>query len=146
MVFTICQQSGKKPSSRPVISKSKSMFESIRQQGFLTATSNAVQAFLRSPASWFSWRGGLVTFLLLLASGLILRLHPLAHFLRAVQSLVTRFSEKQRTRRSVIRFYARFCGLCEQYGMQLSAVDKRPRKRACIGFAIRGKITNCRAS
>ncbi|RLT01460.1 MAG: DUF3488 domain-containing protein [Planctomycetota bacterium] len=107
----------------PVISKSKSMFESIRQQGFLTATSNAVQAFLRSPASWFSWRGGLVTFLLLLASGLILRLHPLAHFLRAVQSLVTRFSEKQRTRRSVIRFYARFCGLCEQYGMQLSAAD-----------------------
>ncbi len=107
----------------PVISTSKSMFASIRQQGFFTATWNGIQSFLTSPESWFSWRGGVATFLLLLMGGLISRLHPLARLLRAVRSLSTRFSEKQRASRSVIRFYARFCGLCEQHGMRLSAAD-----------------------
>ena len=107
----------------PVISTSKSMFDSIRQQGFFTATWNGIQSFLTSPESWFSWRGGVATFLLLLVGGLISRLHPLANLLRSVQSLLSQFSEKQRARRSVIRFYARFCGLCEQHGMRLSAAN-----------------------
>lgn len=107
----------------PVISTSKSLFASIRQQGFFTATWNEIQSFLTSPESWFSWRGGVATFLLLLIGGLISRLHPLARLLRTVQSLLARFSEQQRARRSVIRFYAKFCGLCEQHGMRLSAAD-----------------------
>ncbi len=107
----------------PVISTSKSMFDSIRQQGFLTATWNGIQSFLTSPESWFSWRGGVATFLLLLVGGLISRLHPLTRLRRSVQSLLARFSEKQRARRSVIRFYARFCGLCEQHGMRLSTAN-----------------------
>ncbi len=107
----------------PVISTSKSMFDSIRQQGFFTAIWNGIQSFLTSPESWFSWRGGVATFLLLLMGGLFSRLHPLARLLRAVRSLLTQFSEKQRASRSVIRFYARFCGLCEQHGMRLSAAD-----------------------
>jgi len=107
----------------PVISTSKSMFDSIRQQGFLTATRNGIQSFLTSPELWFSWRGGVATFVLLLVGGLISRLHPLTRLLRSVQSLLARFSEKQRARRSVIRFYARFCGLCEQHGLRLSAAN-----------------------
>jgi len=107
----------------PVISTSKSMFDSIRQQGFLTATRNGIHSFLTSPESWFSWRGGVATFVLLLVGGLISRLHPLARVLRSVQSLFARFSEKQRARRSVIRFYARFCSLCEQHGMRFSTAN-----------------------
>lgn len=107
----------------PVISTSKSMFDSIRQQGFSTAAWTGIQSFLTSPESWFSWRGGVATFLLLLVGGLISRLHPLASLWRSVQSLLARFSEKQRARRSVIRFYARFCALCEQHGMRPSAAN-----------------------
>jgi uncharacterized protein (DUF2267 family) len=107
----------------PVITASKSTFESIRQQGFFTAIWNGIQSFLTSPQSWFSWRGGLATFLLLLVGGLISRRHPWARLLRSVQSLLTRFSEKQRARRSVIRFYAGFCALCEQHGMRLLAAN-----------------------
>ena len=107
----------------PVISTSKSMFDSIRQQGLLRTTWNEIQSFLTSPESWFSWRGGVATFLLLLFGGLISRLHPLSRLLRTMDSLLARFSEKQRARRSVIRFYAKFCGLCEQHGMRLSAAN-----------------------
>ena len=107
----------------PVISTSMSMFDSIRQQGFFAATKNGIHSFLTSPESWFSWRGGIATFVLLLLGGLISRLHPLARVLRSVQSLFARFSEKQRARRSVIRFYARFCSLCEQHGMRLSTAN-----------------------
>ncbi len=107
----------------PVISTSKSMFDSIRQQGLLQATWNEIQSFLKSPESWFSWRGGVATFLLLFVGGLISRLHPWERLLRIVQAILARFSEKQRARRSVIRFYARFCSLCEQHGMRLSTAN-----------------------
>ena len=107
----------------PVISTSLSMIDSIRQQGLFNATKNGIESFLTSPESWFSWRGGVVTFELLLVGGLISRLYPLARLLRLVLFLFARYSEKQRARRSVIRFYARFCSLCEQHGMRLSAAN-----------------------
>ncbi|MEJ7591810.1 MAG: hypothetical protein WKF77_09690 [Planctomycetaceae bacterium] len=107
----------------PVISTSKSMMESIRQQGLLRTIWVEIQSFLTSPESWFSWRGGVATFLLLLFGLLVSRLHPLTRLLRTMESLGARFSEKQRARRSVIRFYAKFCGLCEQHGMRLSAAN-----------------------
>jgi hypothetical protein len=107
----------------PVISTSKSMFDSIRQRGLLTAARNEIQSFLQSPEDWFSWRGGVATFVLLFVGGLISRLHPWARLLRMLQSVLARFSEQQRARRSVIRFYAKFCSLCEQHGMQLSTAS-----------------------
>ncbi len=105
----------------PVISTSKSMFDRIRQQGILNTAWFGIQSFLKSPEAWFSWRGGFLTFLMLLVSGLIFRLHPLARLRRSVSALLGRFSEKQRAGRSVIRFYARFCALCEQHGLRLPA-------------------------
>ncbi|MBC7967858.1 MAG: DUF3488 domain-containing protein, partial [Fuerstia sp.] len=107
----------------PVISTSKSMLDSIRQQGLLRATWNEFQSFLKSPESWFSWRGGVATFVLLFVGGLISRLHPWERLRRMVQAVLARFSEKQRARRSVIRFYARFCSVCEQHGMRLSTAS-----------------------
>ncbi len=107
----------------PVISTSKSMFDTIRQQGLVNAIRNGIQSFLTSPELWLSWRGGVATFGLLLVVWLISRLHPWARLQRLVRFLQARFSEKHRARRSVIRFYARFCGLCEQHGLRLSAAN-----------------------
>ena len=105
----------------PVISTSKSMYDTIVQKGLLNATWSGILSFLMSPESWFSWRGGALTVLSLLVSWLIYRVHPMVILLRAVKSLRTQFSEKQRARRSVIRFYAGFCNLCESHGMQFPA-------------------------
>ena len=107
----------------PVISTSKSMFETIKNRGIVETVWNGIRSFISTPEAWFSWRGGVATFLLLLFGGLVSRLHPLAKLVNLVKSVLERFSEKQRTRMSVIRFYAQFCSLCEQHVMALSASD-----------------------
>ena len=103
----------------PVISTSKSLLDTIRQQGLFTTVRNGIRVFLTSPESLFSWRGGLVTFLFLFVGGLIHRLHPLTRIQLAVRTLLAKFSRQKRTRQSVIRFYAGFCALCESHGMQI---------------------------
>ena len=107
----------------PVISTSKSMFETIRKKGILETVWSGISSFISTPEAWFSWRGGVATFLLLLFGGLIARLHPLAKFINCIKSVMELFSGKQRARKSVIRFYAQFCALCEQHGMPLSASE-----------------------
>ena len=107
----------------PVISTWQSMFETIKQKGILETVWNGFRSFVTTPEAWFSWRGGVATFLMLLFGGLVSRLHPLAKFMNLVKSVIEQFSGKQRTRKSVIRFYAQFCALCEQHGMPLSAAD-----------------------
>jgi uncharacterized protein (DUF58 family) len=104
----------------PVISTSKSLFDTIRQQGLLSTIQNEIQSFLTSPKSLFSWRGGAATFVFLLVFGLIYRLRLFARMLLAARTLLARISGKKRARQSVIRFYAGFCALCESHGMKLS--------------------------
>jgi len=105
----------------PVISTSKSMIETIRKKGILETVWNGVRSFISTPEAWFSWRGGVATFLLLLLGGLLSRLHPLVKLINFIKSMIELFSGKQRARKSVIRFYAQFCALCEQHGMPHSA-------------------------
>ncbi len=107
----------------PVISTSKSMLETIRKKGIVETVWNGVCSFVSTPAAWFSWQGGVATFLLLLFAGLVSRLHPLAKLIKFVKSVMEQFSGQQRARKSVIRFYAQFCTLCEQHGMPLSASE-----------------------
>lgn len=107
----------------PVISTSKSIIETIRQRGLFRTVWHGLQSFLATPDAWFSWQGGVATFLLLFAGGLISRLHPWTHFGRILKSLTARFSGRQRAGQSVIRFYAQFCATCEQHGMQLPATN-----------------------
>lgn len=103
----------------PVLSTSRSMFDTIRQHGLLAAIWTGIQEFLSSPKSLFSWRGGLGTFLILLTCGVIHRLRLTVRLSAAVRSLLAQFSGEKRARRSVIRFYAGFCALCESHGMNL---------------------------
>jgi hypothetical protein len=107
----------------PVISTSKSMLETIKKKGVLETLWNGITSFVSSPDAWFSWRGGVTTFLMLLVGAYVSRLHPLAKLKTFIKSVMEQFSGKQRTRKTIIRFYAQFCALCEQHGMPLPASD-----------------------
>lgn len=107
----------------PVISTSKSMLETIRKKGIMETLWNGMTSFVSTPEAWISWRGGVATFLMLLFGACLSRLHPLEKLTKFIRSVVEQFSGKQRTRKSIIRFYAQFCFLCEQHGMPLSASD-----------------------
>jgi transglutaminase-like putative cysteine protease len=105
----------------PVITTSKSLLQTIREQGLWTTLKQSVISFVKSPEDWFSWRVGAVTFTVLLIAGLIARLKVL-HLLKTCwRFLVSRFESRQRAGRSVIRFYEAFCSLCEKHGLPLPA-------------------------
>lgn len=107
----------------PVLTTSQNLWKSMREQGVLPWFKNTFSSLLQSPDQWISWQGGLVTFLLL---GLILLFHYLgvpSKIIKWLTELRKRFSEGQRTTRSVIRFYELFCQTCEQHGLKLPSTN-----------------------
>lgn len=101
----------------PVISTSKSLYQKIREQGLLYAVRQALTEFVNSPESWISWRGGLVTFLMLLCCAALYRLNVLTGLPGFLRSIRESRWKQQQAARSVIRFYAGFCSLCERHGL-----------------------------
>ena len=99
------------------------MLETLKKKGVVETLWNGITSFVSSPEAWFSWRGGVATFLMLLVGTFVSRLHPLVKLKTFIKSVMEHFSGKQRTRKSIIRFYAQFCALCEQHGMPLPASD-----------------------
>lgn len=103
----------------PVISTSKSLFQTIRDRGLWNTIRQQASSFIRSPSSWISWKGGVISFVLLLTIAALARLkvfHKLANGLRTLHG---RFWQTRRSSRSVIRFYEGFCHLCERNGLNL---------------------------
>jgi len=103
----------------PVISTSKSLYETIRDKGLWNTVRNSSVHFLRSPSSWISWQGGVVTFVLLLASAGLVRLNVFRRLRALLQLIPLNLWKRQQTSRSVIRFYEGFCSLCERHGLPL---------------------------
>ncbi len=101
----------------PVISSSKSLFQTIRERGILQSVRMAAKSFIESPSSWISWQGGVATFLLLLFAATTARWRILQRLIKWLQVLTESFSQSHRTTRSVIRFYENFCTLCRQHGV-----------------------------
>lgn len=93
----------------------------IRNQGVGTTVMRLIREWVLSPEKWFSWQGGVVTFVLLLLVAGIARLHPVRRLIGAVLAVSQRFGGRNRTAKSVIRFYSRFCTLCENHGLVLPA-------------------------
>jgi hypothetical protein len=105
----------------PVISTSKSLLQTIREQGLLNTARIRITQFLRSPQEWISWQGGLATFVILLCLAGIVHLvsgKRLKDWWILLRDLLSR---RRRTARSVIRFYEGFCSLCERHGMKIPA-------------------------
>jgi len=103
----------------PVISTSKSLYETIRDKGLWNTMRQSVTNFLNSPSSWISWQGGIVTFVLLLSAAGLARLNVFRKLAALWRLIPLNLWKRQQTSRSVIRFYEGFCSLCERHGLPL---------------------------
>ncbi len=107
----------------PLITTSQSLIETIRQRGLFTTIRAFAVEFINSPTSWISWKGGLVTFVMLLFVALLARLNLFDRLMALVRYIIGYRGKAQRTTRSVIRFYEGFCSLCERHGLILPAAN-----------------------
>ncbi len=101
----------------PVIATSKNLYQTIRQHGLWSTIKTFFKRFITSPESWVSWQGGVVTFVLLFVVAALRRFSVFQRLLAVLRSFRHTFSEQHRTAQSVIRFYVRFCSLCERHGL-----------------------------
>jgi hypothetical protein len=104
----------------PVISTSKSLYETIQEQGLLATARRWIVVFASSPERWVSWQGGVVTFLLLAAIAGLMRVQAFQRLRKHIQALWGLRSPRHKSLKSVIRFYEGFCTLCERHGLKLS--------------------------
>ncbi|MBL8817622.1 MAG: DUF3488 domain-containing protein [Planctomyces sp.] len=104
----------------PVIEFSQTTWNGIRENGLWPTISNYFYDLMSSPEKWVSWQGGALTFLLLLMAAGLWSFHPLDRLMQIYRKLSNWFSSRSRTERSVIRFYSRFCQLCERHGLKCS--------------------------
>lgn len=104
----------------PVISTSKSLYQTIQEQGLLATVRQWFVSLGRSPEKWVSWQGGVVTFLMLAAVAGLIRVQAFQRLRKLCQSLYERRSPRHKSLKSVIRFYEGFCSLCERHGLKLS--------------------------
>lgn len=100
----------------PVLTTSKSVIQTIQEQGLLTTMKTTVRQFVTDPQSWFSWQGGVLTFLFLLIVAGLVRLKVFSFLWRIITSFRSNRSGNPSTR-SAIRFYEGFCSVCERYGV-----------------------------
>ncbi len=105
---------------QPAVKAAKEAAEVISKQGLLAAAKLFFREYVMSPKKWFSVQGGLVTFVLLLLTALIVRRRPWRILFQIAAFLRQRFSRRGRAARSVIRFYESFREICERHGLPLS--------------------------
>ena len=103
----------------PVISTSKSLYQTIRDKGLWNTIRQQAANFISSPSSWISWQGGVTSFVLLLVIAGLARLKVFRRLWNGVKALYGRIWPGRRSSRSVIRFYEGFCHLCERNGLNL---------------------------
>ena len=104
----------------PVISTSKSLYQTIKEQGLLETARRWFVGLASSPEKWVSWQGGVVTFLLLATIVGLIRVQAFQRLRRQIQALWELRSPRHKSLKSVIRFYEGFCTLCERHGLKLS--------------------------
>lgn len=104
----------------PVISTSKSLYETIQEQGLWTTARRWVVSLASSPEKWVSWQGGVVTFLMLATIAGLIRVQAFQRLRKQLRALWQLRSPRQKSLTSVIRFYEGFCHLCERHGLKLS--------------------------
>lgn len=108
-----------KDAIRPMIGLWETARETVASQGIASTLKMFIREYLLSPGSWFSWHGGLITFLLLGVISLLQKFRILRRLADAVRSALLLFRRGSRRNRSAIRFYSRFCSLCERHGLIL---------------------------
>jgi len=101
----------------PFLTAVRLAWEDIRQRGLWTSLGEFFVSLFTTPEKWFSWQGGLFTFVILLLGALLWRLKLFSRLAAVLRGLKGTLGVRQRTTRSVIRFYERFRDLCEAQGL-----------------------------
>lgn len=70
---------------------------------------------------WVSWRGGVLTFVLMLFAAMLYRLHPLRRLISLLRRKGLGFGKDNRTEKIVVAFYERFHTLCGSQNLVRSA-------------------------
>lgn len=84
-------------------------------QGGASSRLQALKAFLMNPKMWFSWRGGLIAFVLMLTlSGIVWSIRKLVAFVRRFEF---QRESQHNLRQMHIKFYERFREVCAQLGL-----------------------------
>ncbi|MEZ6061365.1 MAG: DUF3488 and transglutaminase-like domain-containing protein [Planctomycetaceae bacterium] len=105
---------------KPAVDAIRNSAEVVKKQGLLSAAKLFFVEYVMSPQKWFSWQGGVITFVLLSLLAFLIRRKPWRILLAAAAALRRRFSRTSRAARSVIRFYESFREICERHGLPLS--------------------------
>ena len=104
----------------PVISTSKSLYDTIQEQGLIETARQWAAGLTSSPEKWVSWQGGIVTFMMLATIAGLIRVQAFQRLSRFCRSCLNISSPRDKSLKSVIRFYEGFCTLCERHGLKLS--------------------------
>lgn len=103
----------------PVLQAARNLFDRIRQQGIWPFIREFFAALLAPSSGRLTLRSAAAWILLITCTGLAVRTLRT----RIGKGLLTAFRDRFLTRstptRSVIRFYSRFCEICERAGMQI---------------------------
>ena len=73
--------------------------------------------FALDPKRWISWTGGVIAFLIMLASALLYRLHPLRRLINLLRQFGLTRGHRDTTEKIVVAFYERFYALCQTHNL-----------------------------
>ena len=126
----------------PVISTSKSLYQTIQEQGLLATVRQWFVSLGSSPEKWVSWQGGVVTFIMLASIAGLIRIQVFQRLRKLYRSLRELRSPRHKSLKSVIRFYEGFCTVCERHGLKLSPSNSALENAQMATREFRAKISS----
>ncbi len=104
---------------RPWLDSAGSALATIREQGLWAALKMFYQEVVLQPKKWFSLQTGIVTFVILLIAGLIIRQNPGGWMFSPFRRFMDWMRPDRRQQRGMVRFYENFRNLCSRHGLPL---------------------------
>ncbi|MEO2019913.1 MAG: DUF3488 and transglutaminase-like domain-containing protein [Fuerstiella sp.] len=104
---------------RPWLNSASKALATIREQGLWAALKMFYQEVVLQPKKWFSPQTGIVTFVILLIAGLIIRKNPGGWMFSPFRRFMDWMRPDRRQQRSMVRFYENFRNLCSRHGLPL---------------------------
>ena len=105
---------------QPILEAFQQFADTMNEQGVWAALKMFFREYILSPQKWFSWQGGVVTFIILWTTVLVVRRAPWLIVVAWIRRFRERFDSHQRAARNVIRFYESFISVCERHGLRFS--------------------------
>lgn len=104
---------------RPWLDSLKKLWATVKQQGVVASLKMFYEEVILQPGKWVSVRTGVVTFIVLLILGLLLKSNPFKRPIAAIRNAILWFAPDRSQQRTVIRFYENFKTICSKNGLSL---------------------------